>query len=398
MAPELLSLAREAAEKSKPDVRAAALLRIARVQTAFDPVQARTTLDRALDETRRLPGRDGEFLMEHARLFAAAVAPDLLPEIPLLRQLHRDYESQALGRIMIEHGHSNAAYEFVMRYDDPASFPFPVASQLIERLDEGLKLTVFRRAVEAWRATHSHHFPWLFQSRWKLMPAEEARDVVREIVRFTLEQPDQPTQATYDPEGTVQITSVREHTLFSVLHILRHLDQPLADSLLADHAQLRAAARRFPYGMESVMQEAEARKKPDGESCGGFMMGGNSRDFPYLTALMQGSRDGDFGPAFEHAMERYLEDIAPENPNQAPLEFWPSTCAFRGILYRAGKRLGSDAAAYLERIPDPDLRLFAQIELAAALAGLPEIQAVQRGYRPGPRRSSRSPIPPRKGL
>ena len=102
----------------------------------------------------------------------------------------------------------------------------------------------------------------------------------------------------------------------------------------------------------------------------------------------------DFAPAFDYATERYLEDIAPENPNAAPVEFWPSTCHFRSVLYRAGKRLGADAAVYLERIPDRDVRLFAQIELAAALAGLPEIQSVQRGYRPGPPR----PSSPRKGL
>jgi len=82
MPDDLLSRAWEQAERSKPPVRAAALLRIARVQTVFDRDQARRTFERALDETRRLPGRDGEFLLEQARLLAAAVAPDLLREIP----------------------------------------------------------------------------------------------------------------------------------------------------------------------------------------------------------------------------------------------------------------------------------------------------------------------------
>ena len=49
--------------------------------------------------------------------------------------------------------------------------------------------------------------------------------------------------------------------------------------------------------------------------------------------------------------------------------------------YAAGKRLGSSAAAHLDRIPDADLRLFAQIELAAALAGLPELQGTLREQR-----------------
>jgi hypothetical protein len=48
-------------------------------------------------------------------------------------------------------------------------------------------------------------------------------------------------------------------------------------------------------------------------------------------------------------------------------------------LHSAGNRLGTAAVDYLKQIPDDDLRLFAQIELAAALAGLPELHGVQRG-------------------
>jgi hypothetical protein len=101
-----------------------------------------------------------------------------------------------------------------------------------------------------------------------------------------------------------------------------------------------------------------------------------------MRALLQGSQDGDFGPPIEHALERYREDIAAANPNRAPKECWPSTSRFRGILYAAGKRLGQDGAVYLDSIPDDDLRLFAQIELVAALAGLPELPGTQREYRP----------------
>jgi hypothetical protein len=384
MADELLALAWEAAEKSKPAVRAAALLRISRVETTFDRVQARKTFAQALDGIRRLPGRDGQFLLEHARLFAAAVAPDILRQIPPLRHMPREVESERLGRIMLEHGNSDAAFEYVMGYDDTSTFPFPVASALIELVgDDERRLTVFRRAIQAWRAAHGDRFIWLFQSQWKLLPTEEARDVAREIVRVALEQPDQPTHSTYSLNGTVQFTSSRENTLFRILHVLRHLDGPLAESLIASHEQFAAASRRFPNGMESLMQEAAARRKADGESCSGsYVMTGNPGDFPYMKAFMQASQDADFGSLIEHAIESYREDTAPENPNQTPQEFWPSTHRFRSILYKAGKRVGAEAAVYLDRVPDPDLRLLAQIELAAALAGLPELQGSQRGFRP----------------
>jgi hypothetical protein len=379
---ELLTAAHEAAQRSSPDVRAPALLRIARVQTAIDRRQARTTFEQALDEIRRIPGQDGAFLLDHARLFAAAIAPELVASIPAEHHIPRHFEAERLGRTMIEHGHLEAALELVMNYEDASTFPFHIAAMLIERVDAQAQLALLRRAAGVWREARNHSFVWLFQRRWKVLPDHEARDIVREIVRVALEEPEQAIEARYDQEGTIKITSFREHTLFQMTHILRHLDQPLLESLLGKYPQFAAAARRFPYGIESIMREAEERKKHEGESCGGFGMAGNRRDFPYLRALMQGSRDGDFEQAIEHAREQYRNDAAPEDRNMVPAEFWPSANRYRSILYAAGKRLGADANRYLARIDDPDLRLFAQIELAAALAGLPEFRGIQREYRP----------------
>ena len=182
--------------------------------------------------------------------------------------------------------------------------------------------------------------------------------------------------------------------MFEVLHILRHLDAPLAESLIADHEQLDAAARRYPNGVETIHEELKERlqqKDVSGANCGGGFIGsGSPRDRAYQMALWQSSLGGDFGPPIDHALERYSEDTAPENYNQAPKTFWPSTCAFRTILSSAGKRLGPEAVILLDRIPDDDLRLFAQIELAAALAGLPELPETWRNQRrePGARHTA----------
>jgi hypothetical protein len=391
MADELLASAWEQAERSEPPVRAAALLRIARVQTAFDHDQARKTFEQALDATRGLPGLDGQFLLDQARQVSAAVAPDLLHTFPPASRMPSRFASDMLGRIMLEHDQADAALHYVLSYDEPSTFPFDVASALMQRFaGEERRLAVFRRAIEAWRAAPDNRFIWLFHSQRKALPGDEAQAAVREIVRVTLQQPDQPTTSTYHVGGeAVRFTSTRENTLFQILDVLRHLDPPLAESLIAGHEQLAAGARRFPNGMESMNQEAAAaaaaRKSASGESCSGsYVMAGNPRDFPYQKALMLASRSGDFGPLIEHALERFNEDTSPERPNRAPRTFWPSTCNFRAILYTAGKRLGPDAIIVLDRIPDADLRLFAQIELAAALAGLPEFQETQREHHPRP--------------
>ena len=416
MTDDLLAGARAQAERSEPPVRAAALLRIARVQTAFDRGQARITFQRALDETRRLSGRDREFLLEQAQLLAAAVAPDLLREIPSAARGPRQFRSEWLGRVMLEHEHGDAAYEYAIRYDQPSTFPFSLVSALMQWFgDDKRKLALFRCTIEAWRAAPDRRlgpgFLSVFQSGWKVLPEEEAREAAREIVRVTLSQPDWPITASYDQEQTVRITSGQEHTIFTILHILRRLDPTLVESLVRDHEQLAAAARRFPNGMETVMEEAQrkhldlllSRAAPnqsrDREGAvsqpparhtitGGYGMAGSPRDFPYMKTLLQASEDGNFLPSIEHALEQYRKDASPDHPNQAPREFWPSTCRFRSILYRAAKRLGDGAAVYLNRIPDDDLRLFAQIEFAAALAGLPELQGTQREYRPGTNKSA----------
>jgi len=266
MADDLLARVQEQAERSEPPVRVAALLRIARVQTVFDGDQARHTFQQALDEIRGLSGLGGEFLLEQARLLAAAVAPDLLREIPSVAREPRQFASERLGRIMLEHEHGDAAYEYVMSYDEPSTFPFGVVSALMQWFgDEERQLAVLRRAIEAWRAAPDHRFGHrfisVFQSAWKVLPPEEAREVAQEIIHVTRSQPDWAITATYDREQTVRITSGREHTLFTILHVLRRLDVRLAESLISEHEQLAAAARRFPDGMESVMEEAERRRR-----------------------------------------------------------------------------------------------------------------------------------------
>lgn len=390
MPKDLLARARVEADRAKGPIRAAALMRIARVETAFDRGQARITFEMGLAETRGLRGREGRALLSSARMLAAAVEPKLLHEIPSDGYGHHaGFERGMLVNVMLQHKHVDAAFEYVTD-GDSFGFPFGWAVNLIHRLeDESQRVVVVRRAIEAWRSGDDgdvlfRGFNGFFGSQWRLLSPDEAREIVREIVRKEMERPDEGTSAGY-PDG-IRITSRREHTFFELLHVLRHLDPSLAESLIDGHEQLAAAAQRFPKGHETMIEESEERRKERmaaGASCeGGFVMAGNSRDMPYLQAMMEASKSGDYEPAIGYALEKYREDTDPENPNEAPKAMWPSTASFRSILYGAGKRLGSDAAAYLKRVPDDDLRLFARIELAAALAGLPEMPGSQMTHRP----------------
>jgi hypothetical protein len=387
---DLLARARVEAERARAPIRAAALMRIARVETRFDRGQARITFEMGLAEARGLRGREGQAILSSARLLAAAVEPKLLHEIPSDgHRHHAGFERGMLVNVMLQHQHVDAAFEYVTD-GDSFGFPFGYAVNLIHRIeDESQRVAVVRRAVEAWRSGDDGEvlfrgFNGFFGSQWRLLPSDEAREIVLEIVRKEMERPDEATSAGY-PDG-IRITSRREHMFFELLHVLRHLDPSLAESLIAGHEQLAAAARRFPKGRETMIEEDEERRRQmaaSGQSCtGGFVMAGDPRDMPYMHSMIEASRSGDYEPPIGHALEKYKEDTDPENPNEAPKAMWPSTARFRSILHSAGKRLGKDAAVYLKRVPDEDLRLFARIELAAALAGLPEVPGSQMTYRP----------------
>ncbi len=180
--------------------------------------------------------------------------------------------------------------------------------------------------------------------------------------------------ASYSNE--IHFTSPRQHTLFQILPVLRHLDPVLAESLIGSHNQVAAAVRRYPNGLETMNDETKAeaeRRRANGATCGGggYMLAGNPADFDRQRGLINATRSGDFEPSIEDAIQKWEEDASAATRNYAPKEYWPSTGAFRMLFYQAGRRLGPEAIKLLERIPDDDIRLFANIELAAGLAGVP---------------------------
>jgi hypothetical protein len=416
MRDDLLEKVRQQAEHADPSVRAAALLRIARVESAAAPSQARWSLLEALDAVRKLPNSETENLFDEARRVAAAVSPELVAEIPINWHRHpKELVSSEISTIvqtMMTHGHVEAAFDYVLRYNDPVSFPFISVGAVLHRLSPdhperaARRRMLLRHAVEQWRESLSDRllgdpfgFVGLFGNLWKDFPPEEALSIAQTIVDRAAEEPDTGTSSGY-PDG-IHFSSPRQHTLFQILHVLRHLDPALAQSLVECHDQLAAAARRYPNGLETMNEEVEAeteRRRTEGvtltcEGGTGEVWGflGHPEDYDRELErhrrLTEAARDGDFQIFIEDALEKYQSDTSPTTRNYAPKEYWPSTGAFRTALYKAGLRVGSQAAMLLEQIPDNDLRLFATIELAAALASLPpsSITTMQRPRPPSSR-------------
>lgn len=219
----------------------------------------------------------------------------------------------------------------------------------------------------------------LFTHFWKELPREEAIAVARTIVERAAEEPEAENWSARYPDE-IRFTSPRQNTVFQILHVLRYLDPALAQSLIDSNDQLAIAARRYPNGLETMKEELEAevkRRKASATCEGGYILMGDPADFDRQRKLIDATRRGEFGTLIEDAIELYRKDISSETRNYAPKEYWPSTGAFRTIFYEVGKQLGTEGTKLLKQIPDDDLRLFATIELAAALSGLPAASITQ---------------------
>jgi hypothetical protein len=68
----------------------------------------------------------------------------------------------------------------------------------------------------------------------------------------------------------------------------------------------------------------------------------------------------------------------PEAPQRCAARVLAVSRRLSTILYAAGRYESGRGARLLDRIPDPALRLFAQIEFAAGIAGLVQIGAITR--------------------
>lgn len=389
---EMLRKVIDRAQNADPTIKAAALLHSARIMTAFDRNEAIRLLDEGLSSTIALPQplERNEILTEGCRCAAA-----IQPERAMLL-LHSDLSGHRLDlsnliRIMLDHNHIAAAVQILSRNRKSEDYPFVAIGVVIARCEnDDDRRGILRAAIDAWKSRTSdspldraagHWFLAAFADHWKVLPEKEATNATREIAASILEHPDRETMADI-PE--IRFTSHHAHQLFMILPVIRRLTPNDLGSLVQANPQFAVATARYPLGMESIMEEHKRQTAGQGEG-GGFIVGGHADEIPAMIERMEAQRKGNLEPHFQNALRLYAKDI---QSNQATRECWPSTHEFRNALYHAGKIHGQEASVYLERIPDADLRLLAEIEFIAALAGLPQMSGIQRSR---PRQPWQSP-------
>jgi hypothetical protein len=184
------------------------------------------------------------------------------------------------------------------------------------------------------------------------------------------------------------------------ISVTRHMEDWMGlfrqiGALMGQHPELSKALERYPGGLQTMEEESKAEcawPRPhdtdEHRVFGGMGLGGRGK-LEYGWALLRAEETRDFSEPLEYAIACYLEDRNARDPNQAPKAFWSSTAKYRELFHKMGKILGEVAEGQLDKVPDAELRLFAQIEFAAGLCGLPEMKSmVQRTS--GPRSKSQS--------
>jgi hypothetical protein len=395
MPQQLLPAAREQAERSETAVRAAALMHIARVLARSDQAAAEQLLERGIALAKSVDGDATSPLLQNAISLAAAVSPK--HALPLYAEYRRmdpfGGPVVSLVNVMAEHGHIGDAIAYLSDPLPGDRFPLHFVNNLErECRDDETRRRLLELAVREWRNPTPRSegpeeqfagtsFTGLFGRHWNLLPREVAASVLRELVDWALSMKSEPREYTLteNPEDP-KLASEQEFELFILAPALQSLEPDLAPSVLEGHPQLAAAVKRFPLGMRSVW-DGQRKYDPARDD---VVVIGDSEVMPIAEALKT-----DFEAAFREAEESFAKDTDAEHPNIAHKECWPSAEEFRHILFKAGQHQGLAGAKHLDRIPDPDLRLFAQIELCAAIAGLPQLGGLTTQYPRKPRMVSR---------
>jgi hypothetical protein len=235
---------------------------------------------------------------------------------------------------------------------------------------------LLRRAFKVWRKqeapAHLDEFWNLLREHWRVLPIDEARATLTQTLDAILQKP--------DGDGTHSFSDIKlggDHaaSIFRSFGLLLELDPGRAEELRLAHPELARALERYPKGWQSILEEAEAeraRMPPPDPNRRSFVVAGGADGLQYAQALMA----GDFELPLERALARYRDDTDATNPNLALKAFWPSTGLYQNIFWQMGKQRDESAQTRLKKVADPEIRLLAQIEYAAALCALPELQSM----------------------
>jgi hypothetical protein len=259
-------------------MRSYSLLQIAEAFAASDPVKARGLLQDAFSAS--LAVQDDAFAKETLQQdILRALLPISLSDVEeRLTQAEARSRKEASDNIIaryIEKKQFDKAFDLVQLVTSLGEFPYLAAGRLLDALPADMnaeKQTLFGSAVASYRA-HEHKGAFgtvgdssltgLVVRFGDSMPPKLALEAIDEILSQARKNEDKFSVTVGGEGGSATFNSNYEYQLFSLLPLLRKLDESGANRLIEENAALKPAVQQYPDGMNSVSPKPAATPGQD---------------------------------------------------------------------------------------------------------------------------------------
>jgi hypothetical protein len=278
LANQTLESAESQARGLEAPMRSYSLLQIAEAFAASDPAKARGLLQDAFSACLAI--QDDPFAKENLQLdiFRALLPISLSDVEERLVQAEprpRRQSSDIIIARYIEKKQFDKAFDLVQLVTSLDEFPYLAAGRLLDALPAEMnaeKQTLFGSAVASYRA-HEHKGAFGTVGESSLtglvvrfgdsMPPKLALEAIDEILSQARKNEDKFSVTVGGEGGSATFNSNYEYQLFSLLPLLRKLDESGANRLIEENAALKPAMQQYPNGMNSVSPKPAATPGQD---------------------------------------------------------------------------------------------------------------------------------------
>ena len=324
--------ATEAEARALPaDLRAYALLQLARGYSRIEPAKAPSLLTDAFSATTAISPDDKmakeslqrEILLQLLALDHAK-ANELLPQA---EDKPRAEISQELIRQDIRSKKLDDAGELIGQISRISEFPYAEGSELMQAFpkeESWRRSAVFSQALASYSASEhkqiqiGNGFADMVTANWRDLPPEQVEQGIDEVLKQAKSNQDAATVSLASDKGDqASFASVYEFRLFQLLPILREINKGKAEELLRDDQAVQGLLSKYPNGQESLSPKPQNASLKGPQTHGMSMMvrsgkgegGGSGQPTQQLPQV-------DEGQAWQAQADRIVASAA-DDPKQA---------------------------------------------------------------------------------
>jgi hypothetical protein len=265
LASQLLEVSESEARGFEAPMRAFSLLQISQVYAAMEPAKARTILKDAFTASLGIQDDDRTKSRLQDDIFQTLLPlsqADVEERLPQAQADSRKRASEAIIASFIEKKQYGPAIDLITEMTRLDEFPYSSGTKLMTAMPAemtGEKMSLFSQALNSYK-NHEHtnmnsrdsSLTGLVVRFGDKLPPRLVLQAIDEILTQAKKISD-PFSITISGEGgTASFSSPYEYELFSLLPLLRQLDESRVKSLLEDNQDLRNKMAQYANGLQSI--------------------------------------------------------------------------------------------------------------------------------------------------